>query len=503
MDHIILSYYLPSLKVSIKDILFIVFAGLYLALLASQRLYPFIDLPNHLAEAVVYKNQDVFEGFYRVSERDSTNGFYYHFCSMFSNIETGNKVYYSMYMMLFLMIGYLIIRKWRGNTWFALLLFPLLLNYNVTYGFVGFTLGIPFVLVIYCLLGNKDMMSRVGVAVLLMVLFYIHILCLLFALFLVVACIFFENPRWNIFLRKIWIVIPATGMIVYWYLSVRAFETGESTLTFLTHYYAEEFLLTYYKRAKIFAFDNLNLFSGTQGLMCGLFFTLVAFLPVLIWGYDHLSLSSVKAFFNQHRSIASLIFVSVICCFFLPDQLPGQPVLYQRFSVFLTFSFVLMGSVLFRDRENKRLTIVFTCIAAIHLLLWFDYFRDFNRINEPFTKEIFTEIPSKEPMGGLITDCDFRGRPVYIHFPSYRIVWNNGIATTSLIDYRFGSVRRDVPFSILPQYQEWAGITYRFIPPEYKDLKYILVKGELEVFPQNAVSVAYSRDWKIIRKEGL
>ena len=67
-----------------------------------------------------------------------------------------------------------------------------------------------------------------------------------------------------------------------------------------------------------------------------------------------------------------------------------------------------------------------------------------------------------------------------------------------LIDYRFGSIKRVASKEVLPELQEWAGIS-KLIPEEHKKLKYLLLKGEPSNLPANAVIIAERKDWKILK----
>ena len=91
----------------------------------SSRLLPFQDLPNHLAEATVFKlnmqTNDFLNGYYESVPWYFPNTFHPVFCSLFPDVELGNKVFYFMYVVLLLVSMYLIVKELNGNTWYALL----------------------------------------------------------------------------------------------------------------------------------------------------------------------------------------------------------------------------------------------------------------------------------------------------------------------------------------------------------------------------------------------
>jgi hypothetical protein len=80
-------------------------------------------------------------------------------------------------------------------------------------------------------------------------------------------------------------------------------------------------------------------------------------------------------------------------------------------------------------------------------------------------------------MGAVISENDYRDRPVYIHFPNYHIVWNQGLATTKIIDFRFGVVRRGERGEEIPYYNEWANLEESNSEQLAEDLDYLLVKS--------------------------
>jgi hypothetical protein len=96
--------------------------------------------------------------------------------------------------------------------------------------------------------------------------------------------------------------------------------------------------------------------------------------------------------------------------------------------------------------------------------------------NRDFNSGFFTGISNNSRLAGLIYDHQYRGRNVYIHFPNYFLVWNQGVAASKIIDYRFGVVRRVASESEIPFYHELIGKNYKLMP-EYAHLELLLVRG--------------------------
>ncbi|MEJ2004783.1 MAG: hypothetical protein P8X57_07435 [Cyclobacteriaceae bacterium] len=119
-------------------------------LIVNTRLLPFVDLPNHLAEAAIFRhllNSDkVFDAYYEMVPWFYPNTFHPYVVSLFPSAEMGDRIYFLIYLVCLPLSVYLVIRKVDGNQWVGLLSILLVFNYNVTFGFVGFYMAIPFVL---------------------------------------------------------------------------------------------------------------------------------------------------------------------------------------------------------------------------------------------------------------------------------------------------------------------------------------------------------------------
>jgi hypothetical protein len=189
----------------------------------------------------------------------------------------------------------------------------------------------------------------------------------------------------------------------------------------------------------------------------------------------------------------------------LPNKLPGQSPLYERFSTQLCLSILIFGSVLLKDVKSRGLKYFVLLSAIAYNVLWFEYIYAFNKLNEPFNASFFSDIQHKERLGGLIYDNSFRGRMLYLHFPSYFLVWKKGLSASMIIDFRFGVVRRGPKGWQIPVYNEWIGVIYK-PEPEYKNsLEYILVRGKAPVSPdpnmENFYLFRQSGEWLLYKNK--
>jgi hypothetical protein len=272
-------------------------------------------------------------------------------------------------------------------------------------------------------------------------------------------------------------------MVFIWW-SKRATEKEESTFVFLKDYYSTKYFQTLWERLRIIVFDNFQLREGVTGLLIAAILFSLVFLPLVyfrVWKKK----SDVQKFRSKEFMYPMIFLFTVLCCYlFLPNSLPGQSPLYERFTTIVILCCIITGSVLLRDVQTSGLKYYVLAAAIISSALWFEYIYAFNRENKAFRAELFSGLKKNERVGGLIYDNSFRGRMLYLHFPSYYIVWNKGLAASMIIDYRFGVVRRTEKGERIPVFNEWIGNVYREEPHYDSLLEYQLVRGKAKV-PQD------------------
>jgi len=494
--------------------LFLVIVALFNAiLLYSLPLLPFIDLPNHLAEATIYKyaqnSNEILGDYYKAVPWYYPNTFHSVFCSLFPSVEVGNKTFYVLYIVALQVSLYGIIKEVKGNQWYGLLSILLLYGYNVTYGFTGFTIAIPTTLFLFLVI-LKDAkkghgLYKVAAAFILILLYLMHAQMALFGLMLYGASMVYRH--WGHFLKMIVSVLvvslPVVLMVGVWWLN-RAAEAQEekSTLDFLLQYYKGTYFPELWLRFRLLTFDNYTLRGGATGYIIAGIFSFCLLVP-LIWlkGYKNLQ----KRVLLQGSAVYSLIFlvISAGCYFFLPSKLPGQAPLYERFGTVVLLALIIVGSILLKSVQARALKIFVLAVALVYSLLWTEYFYTFNKQNKEFRPELFAGIPKDAKIGGLIYNFSFRGRTPYVHFPSYYITWQKGPAASKIIDYRFGVVRRGEKGDQIPFYQEWIGRYYSKQAQYDSTLNYLLVKGKAPVQPDsnlvNTTLVKEAGHWKLYK----
>ena len=141
-----------------KDYFKILFFGLIVCnavIMIVLNIYPFIDLPMHLTQATIFRYfgepDNVFNEYFTIHPAAlQPNTFHFLFCTLkiFPSVEFANKIFICFYVLLFPISVLLIIKKFNGNVWYAVLSFLFLYNFSVTWGFMGFMMGIPFILLL-------------------------------------------------------------------------------------------------------------------------------------------------------------------------------------------------------------------------------------------------------------------------------------------------------------------------------------------------------------------
>ena len=468
---------------------FLNFMVLHVYLIASMHLYPFLDTPNHLAIATIYRyygeTTNQFASYYSIDTFLKPNVFHLYFCGtkLFPTVELANKVFYCLYVLLFPLSILLVIKKIGGNCWFSLLSFLFLYNINVLYGFNGLIIAIPFVMFAFCSLlyymDKGTVLTGIALAVLLVMLFFMHALAALFALLIVCACSFTAgNKSFSGVMKSCLPMFPAVALLAIWWYRDSVQYHGKGLGGFLCRYYMGEYFKNLYLRGGFLIFDNFGLQEGIPGYALALLFSLfvIALFALALYSYKRKSKISDK---NGHvKTLSTCLICSAAVFLLIPEQLPGYSFLFARFSVFIFLFLILLGSILFSDRLKKTVSGAICIMCLIHFLLWADYFRNFDNENLLFNREFFSSIANNKRLAGLMFDYRFRGRSVYDNFPDYYITWKQGIATTRTIDERSFPVQRKVNREVLPSYIEWVGKDNTY-DGRYRLMDYILVRGGL------------------------
>lgn len=495
---------------------FLAILSLHLALIATTRLYPFTDLPDHLAAATIARHMEEpsnqFSRYYTVDSYGKPNTLHLVFCSLkiFPSVEFANRVFFLLYAALVPLATLAIIIKLGGNRWFSLLSFLLVYNYNMSWGFMGFAFAIPLVLAFYYLfmLDTQALESVSGglfAAAFLVLLFFAHLLAALFCILLLCLRLAVGGAasRRAVF-GSMLALVPLLVMISLWWRGETRDHAAPGTLAFLSGYYKNVYLETFAHRRGIFVFDNYHLYEGARGYAIALVFSSAIIIPACLYflkrrlqarfgGRTHppADADAPRDTSRPRRSADAaplaralpLLLGSLLCVLLLPNEIPQQSVLYERFSVFLLLSIVICGSALAPRTLPRFVPGVFAALAVFHFALWSDYFISFNRENAGFNKSFLAPAGNDKKLAGFVYDYRYRGRPTYIHFPSYYIVWGKSVATAMVTDYRFGPVRRNVNRLRLPRYLEWVARLGNY-DGRYGNMDYILVRGAVaEGFP--------------------
>ncbi|WP_254153915.1 hypothetical protein [Chryseosolibacter indicus] len=477
---------------------------------------PFIDLPNHLAEATIYKfyNEpgNVLSQYYQPTPWYYPNTFHTVFCSLFPSVEVGNKIFHILYIALLLYSIYLVIKQLGGNVWYGLLSVLFIFNYNVTYGFVGFAISIPVIIILFYFtlrdIDEDKLSLKISIAFLLVLLFLMHAQNALFAMVIYGVLMlykYFKKPS-KLLIHAALIPLPMVALILTWWFKRTSETKEESTIDFLFNYYTTQYFPKLHGRIRLITLDNFQLQEGLAGLIIAILIFSCLLIPFLFFKSWRPAKEKLS---DSNNLIYSLIFflAGAGCYFILPDGLPGQSPLFQRFCTIVILSAIILGSLFLNKVTLKGLRIFILTAISIYSVLWFEYIYSFNQTAKDISPDFFEGIDNKNRLAGLIYENSFRGRRAYLHFPNYYIVWNQGIAASKIIDYRFGVVRRAANETTIPFYYEYIGEPWGATPvPQYSHLEYVLVRGQgpvqRDVNLNNFELTKEQGSWKLYRNKG-
>jgi len=510
-------------------LIFLFLLSAHTALILSVDFFPFADVPSHLAEGTIYRHYNeagnLFNKYYSLHYLFYPNTFHLFFFSLpiFPTVEVANRILHLFTVVSLPVLVLLIIKELKGSKWFVIMSFILIYGFNLSFGFTGNAVANDVILLIIWLwlksiTHNKhSYLYMVSISALLLFVYFLHAMVALYCLLMVFAFMVYRH-RNNIktLTLNLFTLVPLATLILYWWFfiqnateSAANFDGKElSTGEFMKIYYSYEFFHTYPRRAMFLLADNFQLFSGPAGYVTGVALSFVIIIPALVVAVKYLNKKGNRNAYSFFQNIdtkfyyAILFFlVSAACYFLLPKRIPGQEPLYERFSTILLLAILFIGSKI-QEANNRFFTYTATIIAFLHLALWGQYFYQFDKENIDFSK-ILPQDHNKV-LSFMNYAPDYRGRNMYDHFQNYFIVRNKGIATSRVIDYRFGMIRRQLGTEL-----PFQNHMYRYDSPRelIKQADYLLIKGN--IYPDHKAlldsfntfkTVKNLNDWHLLKR---
>ena len=512
-------------------VIFIILLVLHALLIVSTTLFPFADVPSHLAEGAIFRyyNQGTndFSKYYTLHYLFYPNTFHLFFFSLpvFSTVEVANRFLHLLAIISLPILTYFIIREIRGNKWFAIIAFVLVYNYNLTFGFTGNAVANDVMLLILWLWlraagsRNYHFVYMLSISVLLVITYFLHAMVALFcALMLTIFLMYrYKNDIKGLLLNSLCLVPLGLLIVNWWFVLQKSAENtvsyaskDVSTLLFMKEYYLREFWLTYLSRGRFLVVDNSPLFDGYIGKLTGLLLSFIIFVPFLLFIYKKLlnknkfSINFIYNKKNKFHYVILFLFINIICYFLLPNKIPGQEPLYERFSTALLLALLFIGSKL--PEANRRFFAYAAVIVATgHLVLWAQYLTQFNQENADFTRILPRD--NRKVLSYMNYDPAYRGRMMYDHFQNYFIVKEQGIVTSRIIDYRFGMIRRTAAGGLPPQNYMYNHDNPRAL---LQRADYVLVRGTVSPDHQRILDSLHTfhvvrnvRNWHLLKRNGI
>ncbi len=501
---------------------FIALIGLHVALMLIPRVFPLIDLPYQLSAATIYRFYDApgspFPDYYSIKVLPNPNVAHFLFCGsgiLPGGVESANRIFLILCVVLLPVAILLVLRRWGSDPWLSLPAFLLVYHYSFSWGFPGYALAVPFVLIGALLLDEHRRQPRARLWCLLaawpLLLYGMHLLAALFFAWLLAlhaASLLRRAPRRA--LIDLAAVAPLVVLIIYWQAQGGPGNDGPGVLSELQSYYTKHYGKTLPRRAAVFFWDNHAVLPGVAGYaVATLFSGAIAALALAGFARRRREGAAPRRAHGEPADISLLLLIAAASAYVLvPFQIPGTAHLFERFAVLVMLALLLCAAR--RLTLSPRLRLAALGLCLIHWGLWAHYHVDFRRETRDFDRGILPEPSPDTVLGAFVFDAGFRGRPIFIHFPDYFTVWKQGISVSKVGDYRFYPIHRRASLEKLPVYDEWIGKFGAFngsmngYDGDYAGLPYLLTRGTPPPELRHALAgyeVARRQDdWTLLRR---
>src|SRR5690606_25654617 len=136
-------------------------------------------------------------------------------------------------------------------------------------------------------------------------------------------------------------------------------------LDYLISYYSSTYFTDFPERFGLVAYEHFQLREGHLGKIVALMLTLLLVLPAIVKGRAFWR-NLLHDWRKEQKIYVNIFLLITFCCFlFLPDELPGQSPISQRFSIFFWLVFVIFVSLNLPHFRTKSM-ILYT-VGAVSL----------------------------------------------------------------------------------------------------------------------------------------
>lgn len=483
------------------------------ALLCSVRILPMVDIPFHLLSGTVIRDwADPAVSFreYYALPSNGPNLFHLWFISrsVFPSVEAANLLYYVVTFVLLPVSASMVIAK-NGGVWQLGGLAALLAyHFSSVWGFAGYTLAVPLSLICVSLLADLLRKFRIRdalcLASALVLLFFTHGQMAMF-MAIVLACtvlyLTVTHTRGSLLVAAS--TVPLLIAVVAWSAQAEA-SSKVSTVEYLLTYYREEYLSTLPDRALWPVLDLIQL-TESRSRAYGGAILMIAPIAAVVWAMARSMLERLEWKKPPATLVAPLVYTfgALVAWNILPANLPAQAFVYQRYSVLAVLGVLILASVKATPRIlESRLFAAVSLIAVVTCMIssW-SYYADWRTVSDPVRPSLFPAERDKR-VAAMICDPMFRRLPLFLHVASYQTVWKRGIAATSVIDFRFGSLRRVASLEKLPAAEVWLCYEGHYAG-QFAQLEYLLLRdtGDRPLGREiHGTLVREDRGWRLYRQ---
>jgi hypothetical protein len=528
---------------------------LYLLPIWIVRFLPIVDLPQHLSFVAILRNYNNpaidYHSLFDVRLYPAHNVLHLLFCylvSYLTGIETANRLFLSIYIILLAWSMHHLVRTTGGNRRLVPAVLLLAYNFNVFWGFLSAAFVLPVILLIISLELRCVSAPRRGLRRLLLISLLFIIVFLGHALFYVAAVVLYATvllcAAWpNIVHRSAvsgrrsavsgiwWMLAPLVpsllGLAIPWQLAVFGKEgdtigglLGEAlkpaTLWsklgsfFASVYQQGDYVSTFILKlliviagAAVIAragkgkgkgreLDSSSTFSST---FTSLSLAVASFGMYLLFPVD----TQTTGMLNSRLAVFVFLFLVVLLAQLSTEwfQVPGS-----RFQVPGNKN----QEPRIRNQEPRMLTLALTVVVTFNALNLGYRFVLFDRAARP-GGSLLSGLPSGKKVLGLMYQTsmkpDLLGYDVFLHFASYYQVEHLGYTGFSLASFDYFPIHYRDTTEFLSPGQEWSPWEFVF-PNGWQAYDYFLVHGPVP--PQFRSSLAVLQlveqkgDWAIYQR---
>jgi hypothetical protein len=454
---------------------------------------PMTDLPQHAAQIntiLEYNNPATHYREYFRLNWFTPYLFGNLFILLFANflpLLTSLKIVVSLSLLGLPLAASLINKENCGKPEWIWIIFPTAMGYAFYWGFINFIIAIPIVIFALYLtmryLDSPSLKKKIGLILLLHLLFFSHGLLLVFTVGICSILIIFNSNSFKSRLNNLIPFMSVLPIVSIWFYSNLHQENQIREELFIGNYGLHRLL-------EIFS-QIMGKAPEPEYILLGLPLYLI---PILLGGKI------------RKRIKYWIPFIFCLGIYFIfPLHIFGIGFLYPRFSIFLLPFFLLIIERKSKQNKKQQFYRVVSSLYIIGLLLMpLNNFFIFKNENEGF-KQIINELKPNKKMLSMVFErnSEYFQTPVYLHFPLWYQAEKDGIVDFNFALYYPEIVRyREDKKPKVTFGFEWNPDRFKWVDHEASKYNYFLIRSSYNLssflfkgYEKNIKLINYSNKW--------